>query len=158
MSDGMVRAESRVMLNKNTNWLSGEGAWAFYIFLVVCAYLTVCTFVGAGLAWTYTHLAHAAVTFYFFHYSKGSPFSEDQGKYDTLTFWEQLDDGVLHTNNRKFLTAVPVLLFILASHSTDYAHQPLALNLIAVVVLVIAKLPMMHKVRIFGWNSGYRYC
>lgn len=51
-----------------------------------------------------------------------------------------------------------MLLFILASHSTDYAHQPLALNLIAVVVLVIAKLPMMHKVRIFGWNSGYRYC
>jgi len=145
-----------VQLNKNTSWLSGEGAWAFYILLLVLAYLTVCTFVDAGLAWTYTHLAHSAVTFYFFHLSKGSPFPEDQGKYDNLTFWEQLDDGLQYSSNRKFLTVVPVVLFILASHSTDYAHQPLLLNLLAVCILVVAKLPVMHKVRIFGWNSGYR--
>jgi len=78
-----------------------------------------------------------------------------QGKYDNLTFWEQLDDGVQYSSNRKFLTAVPVVLFILASHSTDYAHQPLALNLLAVILLVIAKLPVMHKVRVLGINGGY---
>ena len=37
-----------------------------------------------------------------------------------MTFWEQLDDGVQNTNNRKFLTLVPVVLFLLATHGTDY--------------------------------------
>uniref|UniRef100_A0A061S7X6 Ormdl-domain-containing protein n=1 Tax=Tetraselmis sp. GSL018 TaxID=582737 RepID=A0A061S7X6_9CHLO len=149
------RSESRVLLNKNTSWLSESGAWTFYITLVLLSYCTVCTFVDTGLAWTYTHLAHAVVTYYLLHWNKGSPFQEDQGKYDNLTFWEQLDDGVQYSSNRKFLTAVPVVLFILASHSTDYAHQPLALNLLAVILLVIAKLPVMHKVRVLGINGGY---
>ena len=43
-----------------------------------------------------------------------------QGKYDGMTFWEQLDDGVQNTSNRKFLTLVPVVLFLLATHGTDY--------------------------------------
>ena len=78
-----------------------------------------------------------------------------QGKYDNLTFWEQLDDGLQYSRTRKFLTAVPVVLFLLASHSADYARHHLALNLIAVLVLVIAKLPVMDRVRILGINSGY---
>lgn len=76
-----------------------------------------------------------------------------QGKYDSLTFWEQLDDGVQNTNTRKFLTLVPVALFLLATHGTDYRRQPLGLNLIVLLVLVIAKFPAMHKVRIFGINK-----
>lgn len=76
-----------------------------------------------------------------------------QGKYDSLTFWEQLDDGVQNTNTRKFLTIVPVVLFLLATHGTDYRRQPLGLNLIVLLVLVIAKFPAMHKVRIFGINK-----
>lgn len=45
----------------------------------------------AGLAWTYVHLAHGLITYYMFHWSKGTPFvEEDQGKYDLLTFWEQV--------------------------------------------------------------------
>jgi hypothetical protein len=75
-----------------------------------------------------------------------------QGKYDSLTFWEQLDDGMQNTANRKFLTVVPVALFVLATHGTDFRRQPLGLNLIVLLVLVIAKLPALHKVRIFGIN------
>ena len=29
------------------------------------------------------------VTFYIFHWQKGSPIPQDQGKYDKLTYWEQ---------------------------------------------------------------------
>ena len=47
-----------------------------------------------------------------------------QGKYDGMTFWEQLDDGVQNTSNRKFLTLVPVVLFLLATHGTDYRWSP----------------------------------
>ena len=46
-----------------------------------------------------------------------------------------------------------VVLFLLASHGTDYGRQPLGLNLIVLAVLVIAKLPALHKVRILGINK-----
>ena len=58
-----------------------------------------------------------------------------------------------NTANRKFLTIVPVVLFLLATHGTDYRRQPLGLNLIVLLVLVVAKFPSMHKVRIFGINK-----
>ena len=68
------------------------------------------------------------------------------------TFWEQIDDGVQGTATRKFFTVVPVLLFLLASHGTDFRRQPLGLNLLVVVVLTVAKMSGMHRVRIFGIN------
>lgn len=56
------------------------------------------------------------------------------------------------TATRKFLTVVPVALFILASHGSDFRRQPMGVNLVVVVVLVVAKFSSMHKVRIFGIN------
>lgn len=44
--------------------------------------------------------------------------------------------------------------YLIASHTTDYQRPMLFLNTIAVTVLVVAKLPNMHKVRIFGINAG----
>jgi hypothetical protein len=105
---------------------------------------------ATGLAWTYVHLIHGVLTYYLLHWHKGSPIDMDQGKYDKLTFWEQLDDGVQNTTNRKFFTAVPVVLFLLAAHGSDYRRQPLGVNLAVVLVLVIAKFSGMHKVRLFG--------
>ncbi|KAJ0787859.1 putative ORMDL family protein [Helianthus annuus] len=78
---------------------------------------------------------------------KGTPFADDQGIYNRLTWWEQL------TRNRKFLTVVPVVLYLIASHTTDYQHPMIFFNTVAVIVLVIAKFPNMHKVRIFGING-----
>ncbi len=46
-----------------------------------------------------------------------------------------------------------VVLFLLASHGTDFGRQPLGLNLLVLLVLVIAKLPALHKVRILGINK-----
>ena len=105
------------------------------------------------MAWTYVHLVHGAISYYLLHWTKGSPVDTDQGKYDKLTFWEQLDDGMQNTSNRKFFAVVPVALFLLATHGTDYRRQPLGLNLFVAVVLLVAKLPGMHKVRILGINA-----
>ncbi|KAF5804210.1 putative ORMDL family protein [Helianthus annuus] len=87
------------------------------------------------------------VTYHFFHWMKGTPFADDQGIYNRLTWWEQIDNGKQLTRNRKFLTVVPVL------HTTDYQHPMIFFNTVAVIVLVIAKFPNMHKVRIFGING-----
>jgi len=65
----------------------------------------------------------------------------------------QLDDGVQYTGTRKFFTLIPVVLFILATHGTDYRRQPLGLNLGVAIVLLVAKAPALHKVRIFGINK-----
>ena len=105
------------------------------------------------MAWTYVHLVHGVASYFLLHWFKGSPIDMDQGKYDKLTFWEQLDDGVQNTANRKFFTAVPIVLFILAIHGSDFRRQPLGLNLAVVIVLTVAKMAGMHKVRIFGINA-----
>jgi hypothetical protein len=43
--------------------------------------------------------------------------------------------------------------YLIALHTTDYQQPMLFLNTLAVSVLVVAKLPNMHKVRIFGINA-----
>ncbi|KAF3624282.1 putative pre-mRNA-processing factor 6-like [Capsicum annuum] len=93
------------------------------------------------------------VTYQCFHWKKGTPFADDQGIYNRLTWWEQIDSGKQLTRNRKFLTVVPVVLYLIASHTTDYQHPMLFFNTIAVFILVVAKFPHMHKVRIFGINA-----
>jgi hypothetical protein len=147
----MHRVASDVNINKNVNWLNNPGTWTWYISLIVASWLIVSVLIDdAGLAWTYVHLLHGFSTYYLLHWTKGSPCLEEQGKYDRQTFWEQIDNGRYGTNTRKFLTAVPLVLFSLATHFTEYERQPLGLNLLVVLVLIIAKLPALHGVRLFG--------
>lgn len=98
-------------------------------------------------------MIHGVVTYYLLHWSKGSAIPEDSGKYDALTFWEQVDNEAYGTLNRKLFTVVPLVLFVLATHGTDFRKQPLGLNLGVVVVLLVAKLPALHRVRFFGINK-----
>lgn len=139
-------------INRNAEWVSTPGGWAFILCLLVWTWLAAAAAVGPGPAATVVHLAHGAASFYLLHWMKGSPVQADQGKYDGLTFWEQLDDGVHHTPTRKFLTVLPALTFAAATHGTDFARQPLGLNLVVLVALLVAKLPSMHRVRVFGIN------
>ncbi|KAL2334561.1 hypothetical protein Fmac_015774 [Flemingia macrophylla] len=60
------------------------------------------------------------VTYHFFHWKKGTPFAENQGIYNRLTWWEQVDNGKQLTRNRKFLTVAP-----LAKDSSSVPNTPL---------------------------------
>ena len=120
---------------------------------VLCCWQVFSLFMSPGMAWTYVHLVHGVVTYFMLHHNKGSPVPHDQGRYDYLTFWEQLDGGVQHTRNRKFFTMVPVVLFLLATYGSDYRKQPLGLNLAVLILLVVAKLPGLHKKRFLGINK-----
>ncbi|XP_048445764.1 uncharacterized protein C119.09c isoform X2 [Pyrus x bretschneideri] len=135
-------------LNRNTEWFTYPGVWTTYILMVFFSWLTVlCLFsCSPGMAWTVVHLSH---------FLKGTPFADDQGIYNALTWWEQIDNGNQLTRNRKFLTVVPVVLYLIASHTTDYQNPMLIFNTLAVFVLVVAKFPNMHKVRIFGINADH---
>uniref|UniRef100_A0ACD5UP42 Uncharacterized protein n=1 Tax=Avena sativa TaxID=4498 RepID=A0ACD5UP42_AVESA len=151
-----VEAAPPVDVNKNTEWFMYPGVWTTYILLLFFAWLLVLSVSGCspGAAWTAVNLGHFAITYHFFHWKKGTLFAaDDQGIYNRLTWWEQIDNGQQLTRNRKFLTVVPVVLYLIASHLTDYNQPMLFLNTVAVLVLVVAKLPNMHKVRIFGINA-----
>lgn len=147
------RTRSWVNVNYNTAWIEAPGVWTFYLVLLGVAWLMACGFADPTTALSYVVLLNFIVTFYYFHWHKGSPIATDQGQYDRLTFWEQMDSGVQFTVNKKFLTAVPVVIFLLSWKKGDHDTLLGSLNLICTVVLVIAKLPQMHKVRIFGINS-----
>ncbi|KAL8170712.1 hypothetical protein V2J09_022516, partial [Rumex salicifolius] len=105
-----VRAEPSAELNKNTEWFSYPGVWTTYILLLFVPWLLLVSLLGCtpGIAWTVVHLLHFFVTYHCFHWKKGTPFADDQGMYNRLTWWEQIDDGKQLTRNRKFLTVVPV--------------------------------------------------
>ena len=180
------RSPTIARVNRNAEWVSTPGGWAFIGSLLLLTWLAASVAVGPGAAWTIVHLAHGGASFYLLHWMKGSPVQADQGKYDGETFWEQvrlvwvgelgwrggrntqlvstltppsstpltpqLDDGVHHTPTRKFLTVLPALTFAAATHGTDFASQPLGLNLAVLIALMVAKLPSMHRVRVFGIN------
>ncbi|KAE8785281.1 ORM1-like protein 2 [Hordeum vulgare] len=99
-------------LNKNTEWFMYPGVWTTYIFILFVSWLLILSIFGCtpGMAWTLVNLGHFAITYHFFHWKKGTPFADDQGMYNRLTWWEQMDNGKQLTRNRKFLVVVPVVL------------------------------------------------
>ncbi|GBG84227.1 hypothetical protein CBR_g38199 [Chara braunii] len=100
--------------NKNTSWTQYPGVWTSYIMIVLFSFWLVLAALQCdiGTAWNVVHSIHFAVTFYLFHWKKGSPFAEDQGAYDKLTWWEQMDSGRQLTRNKKFFTVLPVALYL----------------------------------------------
>ncbi|GFP88201.1 orm1-like protein 1 [Phtheirospermum japonicum] len=124
-------------LNRNTEWFTYPGVWTTYILILFFSWLIVLSVSNCtpGMAWTVVNICHFL------------------GIYNALTWWEQMDSGNQLTRNRKFLTVVPVVLYLIASHTTDYQHPMLFFNTLAVLILVVAKFPNMHKVRIFGING-----
>mmetsp|Transcript_24980 Transcript_24980/g.30213 ORF Transcript_24980/g.30213 Transcript_24980/m.30213 type:complete len:159 (+) Transcript_24980:184-660(+) len=147
------RVASKVEINNNVSWLNYPGIWTSYVTLTFISYVLFAGLIEPERAWTAVHLCHSVLTFGTFHWLKGAPFSEEQGKWDKITFWEQMDSGMQFTKNKKFFTAAPVCLFLLASHSTDYATPVLYYNFAALALCVFPKLPSMHKVRLLGINS-----
>ncbi|KAJ9681118.1 hypothetical protein PVL29_020150 [Vitis rotundifolia] len=142
MANLYVKAVPPADLNRNTEWFTYPGVWTTYILILFFSWLLVLSIFGCspGMAWTIVNLSHFLVTYHFFHWKKGTPFAEDQGIYNRLTWWEQIDNGKQ---------------YLIASHTTDYQHPMLFFNTLAVIVLVIAKFPNMHKVRIFGINADH---
>jgi len=106
----LKRNISSPQLNANVEWANGAAFWTFYVSIVFASWLCLSCVVRVGMAWTYVNIIHNAVTFYLLHWKKGSPVYYDQGKYDHLTFWEQIDGGSQFTDTKKFFTIIPVAI------------------------------------------------
>ena len=86
-----------------------------------------------------------------FHWVRGVPFEFNAGAYDNLNLWEQIDNGDQYTPAKKFLLSVPIVLFLLSTHYTHYDLTYFTINVLAVLGVVIPKLPSVSdKNELFG--------
>ncbi|RMZ92864.1 ORM1 1 [Brachionus plicatilis] len=152
MNVGVAHSEQ----NPNVSWLNSKGIWFTYVIFVFTMHLILLSlpFLSTAVAWTLTNVLHNVAAFYLLHIVKGAPWeTSDQGKARSYTYWEQIDDGVQFTATRKFLTTVPIVLFLMASFYTKYDPTHFFINVSTLIVVLIAKLPQLHGVRIFGINK-----
>ncbi|KAF4520679.1 hypothetical protein B566_EDAN006355 [Ephemera danica] len=141
--------------NPNTNWLDSRGLWLSYGMGVLILHLVLLSIpvLSVPVAWTLTNLIHNTVHFILLHVVKGAPWiPQDQGKCRELTHWEQIDNGLQFTTSRKFLTCVPILLFLLTSFYTKNNNVHFIVNIVSLIVVTLPKLPQFHRVRLFGIN------
>ncbi|EDV96624.1 ORM1-like protein [Drosophila grimshawi] len=142
--------------NPNSSWLSARGFWLAYFLGLLFVHLLLLSvpFVTIPVAWTVTNLLHNAVHLYFLHIIKGAPWlSIENDASRQWTHWEQIDDGVQMTPTRKFLTAVPIVLFLLTCLYTRNSTEHFIANFISLVVVTLPKLPQFHGVRLFNINK-----
>ena len=95
-------------------------------------------------------------SFLMFHWVRGVPFEFNGGAYDNLNMWEQIDNGDQYTPAKKFLLSVPIILFLLSTHYTHYDLTYFIINFLAVLGVVIPKLPIVSCTSFS--HSAFLYC
>ncbi|CAD6566804.1 MAG: hypothetical protein TREMPRED_002967 [Tremellales sp. Tagirdzhanova-0007] len=138
--------------NENAAWVNGPGAWLIHPTLILLAKVLVDAIPGMtqDYSWTIVNLGYMALSFLMFHYVTGVPFESTMttgGAYDELTLWEQIDSGAQYTPAKKWLTSVPIGLFLISTHYTRYDYTLFALNFAALVFVLFPKLPVLHRLR-----------
>ncbi|CAA7258558.1 unnamed protein product [Cyclocybe aegerita] len=139
-------------VNSNADWVNAKGAWLIHVVLIICGKIVIDTLPGMSqeISWTLVNLIYLALSYLMFHWVTGIPFEGGlhAGAYDELTMWEQIDDGAQYTPAKKWLFTVPVGLFLASTHYTNYNPWLFAINVTALVFVLIPKLPQLHRQRV----------
>ena len=70
-----------------------------------------------------------------------------------------MDGGYAWTKTKRFLTIIPCIIFIIAINfvrnidEITERNKYMVVNVVQTLVLLIAKMPFMHKKRVFGINK-----
>ena len=102
--------------------LTYAGAWAIHFVLIFFGKILFDIIPGMSqeASWTLVNLSYVAGSYLMFHYVRGVPFDFNSGAYDNLNMWEQIDNGDQYTPAKKFLLSVPIVLFLVSTHYTQY--------------------------------------
>lgn len=121
------------------------GAWTIHFVLIACLKILFDIIPGVSqeTSWTLTNISYMFGSFLMFHWVRGVPFEFNAGAYDNLNMWEQIDNGAQYTPAKKFLLSVPIILFLLSTHYTHYDLTYFTINFLAVLGVVIPKLPFV---------------
>jgi len=138
--------------NLNADWVNSKGAWSIHIVLICVGKIVIDTIPGMTqqISWTMVNLLYLTLTYLMFHWVTGIPFENDLhgGAYDDLTLWEQIDEGAQYTPAKKWLFSVPIFLFLASTHYTNYNPWLFAVNITALILALIPKLPQLHRQRV----------
>ncbi|OHS96392.1 ORMDL family protein [Tritrichomonas foetus] len=149
----MHRSSSVPSLNVNVEFIDNPVCWVFIVMLFLIQRVVLA---GIGLsartAWTIVNYTHGIISYVTFHFPTGDPFLGDNCR-DHLTFWEQIDDQMQFTQARKFLTILPIVFFLIAVDAAEWEPKWFWSNFVICFIIVVAKLPFLHQVRIFGIGS-----
>lgn len=141
-------------INIVANSVSCLGAWTIHIVLIITLKIlfNIIPGVSRETSWTLTNIIYMFGSYLMFHYVRGVPFEFNAGAYDNLNMWEQIDNGDQYTPAKKFLLSVPICLFLLSTHYTHYDLTYFMINFLAVLGVVIPKLPSVSfPVRYLVW-------
>lgn len=129
------------------NFLSETGAWTIHFVLILALKIIydIVPGVSQETSWTLTNITYMIGSYIMFHHVRGVPFEFNGGAYDNLNMWEQIDDGAQYTPAKKFLMSVPIVLFLLSTHYTHYDLTYFVINFLAVLAVIIPKLPMVSR-------------
>lgn len=121
------------------------GAWTIHIVLIAALkiFYDIIPGVSQETSWTLTNMTYMFGSYLMFHYVRGVPFEFNSGAFDNLNMWEQIDNGAQYTPTKKFLLSVPIVLFLLSTHYTHYDLAYFIINFLAVLAVVIPKLPFV---------------
>lgn len=127
------------------NLFPPPGAWTihFVLIAVLKIFFDIIPGVSQETSWTLTNITYMFFSFIMFHWVRGIPFEFNAGAYDNLNMWEQIDDGAQYTPAKKFLLMVPITLFLMSTHYTHYDLTYFCINFLAVLGVVIPKLPIV---------------
>ncbi|ETW83630.1 hypothetical protein HETIRDRAFT_242658, partial [Heterobasidion irregulare TC 32-1] len=138
--------------NINAEWVNRKGAWLIHVVLIATGKVVIDIIPGMTqeISWTTVNLCYLALSYLMFHWVTGIPFQNEMhgGAYDDLTLWEQIDEGAQNTPSKKWLFFVPVALFLMSTHYTNYDPWLFAINLSALILALIPKLPFAHRQRV----------
>jgi hypothetical protein len=143
----------------HTQWVSRPGFKILYVSLIALFWAGLHTFgivSSAGYAWCILLHTHTAVTFLLLHWIKGAPEAGPLEDEELLrrTFWEQIDDGFIGTPARRFLCAMPIIIFFVTL-LLNVEHDSmllLAANALSTLVVLVPKHEALYDVRLFGIN------
>jgi ORMDL family len=124
-----------------------SGAWTIHFVLIVALKILFDIIPGVTqeVSWTLTNISYMFGSYLMFHYVRGVPFEFNAGAYDNLNMWEQMDNGDQYTPAKKFLLSVPIILFLLSTHYTHYDLTYFLINFLALMAVVIPKLPWVRS-------------
>ena len=129
------------------------GAWAIHVICIIGLKLLFDVIPGVSqeTSWTLVSIVYMFSSYLMFPWVRGVPFEFNAGAYDNLNMWEQIDNGDQYTPAKKFLLSVPIVLFLLSTHYTHYDLTYFTINFLAVLGVVIPKLPSVsHKFELSG--------
>ncbi|CCX05414.1 ORMDL family-domain-containing protein [Pyronema domesticum] len=144
------RNDQDALPNLNASWVNNKGARVIHIVIIFCLKIFYDSLPGVSqeTSWTLTNITYMFGSYIMFHWVQGIPFEFNNGAYDHLNMWEQIDNGDQYTPAKKFLLMVPIVLFLVSTHYTHYDLTYFTINCLAVLGVVIPKLPWTHRMRV----------